>query len=148
MTTQTMSRSGFLTRTQNKNLTWLEVLTLRKFHPRAILLEIVGVNWAVYFLWNNDWQRALLIYLAASFLSTVSVWNISPEKMASTRLGKLALLHLHPFNFIVQALSLIPIVYGIWIHSADFILYGVSGLLVGHLFGWSKVDPNFETIEP
>lgn len=87
----------------------------------------------------------MLVTLGVGALGLISVWNADPEKMAETTLGKIALLHLHPFNLITQSIGLVPLVYGIWIHSVETILAGLSLVLLGHIVGWSKVDSKFST---
>lgn len=142
MATHTMQNVLFGLKTASRYSAF-ERLMLRKFHPRKILIDLVSLTWGVYFLWNHDWQKALLAVVIVSSLGYLSVWNADPEKLAKTTLGKLALLHLHPFNLITQSIGAIPLVYGVWLHSTEYILAGLSIVLIGHIFGWGKVDPAF-----
>lgn len=139
MGTRTLENQFVRTEVESR-YTWLERLTLRKFHPRKIFFDLASGMWAVYFLWYQDWQRALLVGLTISLLGYISVWNVDVEKMSETPLGKLALLHLHPFNLITQLIGLVPLVYGIWIHSTEYILGGLSIVMIGHAYGWWKVN--------
>lgn len=120
-----------------------EKFILRKFHPQNIFFEITGTLWAVYFLWNQDWQNAVLVGAIMSLLGLLSVWNLNDSKMSETTLGKLALLHLNPLNLSVQIVGLAPAVYGVWTHSVEMILIGLSIIFLGHAAGWSKVDSKF-----
>lgn len=120
----------------------LKRFILMRFHPRKIIFDIVGVMWAVHFLWINSWPAALLSALLFSGLGWFFVRQVNPYQMAQTTLGKLGLLHLHPFNITVQSIGLIPLIYGLWIHSAEHILVGLSLLFIGHFYGWSRVDEN------
>lgn len=121
----------------------LKRFILMRFHPRKIIFDSVGMMWAIYFLWINNWTAALLSALFFAALGWFFVRQVNPYQMAQTTLGKLGLLHLHPFNITVQMIGLIPFIYGLWLHSAEPILVGLSLLFIGHFYGWSGVDENF-----
>lgn len=131
---------------RSKQFSLFEKFILRKFYPRKIFFDAVGSIWAVYFLWNHEWQGALVVTVAASLLGILSVWNIDLEKMSETLLGKLALLHLNPFNLATQIIGVAMGVYGIWIHSTETILAAISIILIGHIFGWEKVDSRLKIV--
>jgi hypothetical protein len=116
---------------------------LRKAHPTKIFIDTAAWMWAVYFLWANQWLPAFLIILTASTASYVLVRRTNPERMATSTLGRIALLHLHPANLVVQIASLVPLLYGIWTHSGIYILAGLTLLFLGHVWGWDKVDERF-----
>ena len=71
------------------------------------------------------------------------VRKVDPHFMAQTTLGKLALIHFHPFNLGLQILGLLPLIYGLWMHVPEAILIGVSLIIVGHFYGWSQLNDNF-----
>jgi hypothetical protein len=121
----------------------IERLVLRRFHPRRIMIDLAVAPWIAYFVWERDWVRATAIAVIFGGLGLASVWRTDPDKLATTTLGKIALLHLHPMNLALQTLSLFPILYGLWLHEGELILLGLSLLCAGHTFGWSKVDPRF-----
>lgn len=143
MNGHTTFAAGFIAHASAHRFSTLERFMLRKFHPQKILLDAIGAMWAVYFLWNHDWVTALSISAFCGLIGVVAVWNLNFQRMSETTLGRLALLHLHPFNITVQTLALVPIVFGIWSHSVEFILAGMTLLLIGHLFGWSRYDAKF-----
>ncbi len=121
----------------------LQNYSLRHAHPRALFIDSVGMIWSIYYLWQNDWVLALGSMLLGRLIAFLSVMDIRPESMSQTTMGKIALLHLSPLNVLTQIAGLILLTYGLWEHSVLFTLYGVSVVLVGHLAGWSKVDPRF-----
>ena len=50
-------------------------------------------------------------------------------------------LHLHPVNLLLQIAGIGLLVYSIWIHSGIYtIMIAVSLILIGHMWGWSKVN--------
>ncbi len=126
-----------------KKLSLLETYILLSAHPRKLALDLVSIIWAGYFLWHNDLYRALVFASVISVVGLITVLGANPIRIAATTLGKLALLHLHPGNLIIQALAILPVAYGLWIHSAELLLIGFSALLLGHVFGWEKVDSRF-----
>lgn len=131
---QVSERSGF---------TFFEKLILRRFHPISLLFDTVGLIWVTYFLWQNNWQYALGVVLAERLLASSIVWRIDFQAMATTTLGKLALLHLNPFNMGIQIVGTVVTIWALWDHSTAIILLGVSTLILGHTFGWHQVNPNF-----
>ena len=122
---------------------WLERCVLRRSHPKSILVRAVGALWATVFLWNHDWLRAAVVVFVSMFIANAMVFTCDVNALAKTWVGKVALLHLHPINLVVQVLSLYPLFVGIWIHDWDYILAGLSLLIMGHFFGWSRVNANF-----
>ena len=119
---------------------WLETYALRKYHPRAIFIDVVSFIWFTYFFWQHNWQFAVSALFFGRILSHISVLEISEVKMSQTVLGKLALLHLNPINASTQLIGIFLLFYGLWTHSVLFIMSGVSVVLLGHMFGWGKVD--------
>lgn len=141
----TKAMQGQFSEAYAPNMTWVKSYMLKRFHPRKIFFDVVAMMWGVYFLWNQDWQRAVLVAVGVSLIGTLSVLNVDPYKMAKTSLGKMGLLHLHPFNAIVQLVGIVPLIYGTWMHSPEYMLVGASLVLIGHIFGWDKVNSNFTT---
>jgi len=123
--------------------TLFEKYALRRAHPRRIVLDLIGVNWALYFLWNQAWDSALWAVVSFSLAGYYATKNVDHEKMANTTLGKLALLHLHPVNFIIHILGYIFLAQSFWQQSGKGIVAAISILLAGHLFGWKKVNDAF-----
>ncbi len=120
-----------------------EIYFLKSFHPVAIFLNTVGFTWFLYYMWHHDWPLAVGVIALSKLLSVLAVMDVSPQKMADTFLGKISQLHLHPANLFIQVLGLILFVVGVWMHTTEMMLGGFSLLLLGHLFGWSKVDTRF-----
>jgi hypothetical protein len=122
---------------------WLEKYALKRFHPRAIFIDAIGLIWFMYYLWSHNWQMALGSALIGRLLSQLSVMDIDVQRMSETVLGKIALLHLHPINLITQLVGVIVLLFGFWQHSPELSLGGITMILLGHTYGWSKVDPRF-----
>jgi hypothetical protein len=120
-------------------LTFLERVVLRRAHPRMVVFRLVGVIWATYFVWLNNWQAALVAVFAGGICGYLSVPQMDFKTMAESTLGKIALLHVQPLNLAVQVVGVFPLVYGLWFHDALTILVGISVIALGHLFGWSAV---------
>lgn len=130
---------------QGETVAWpklnlIESLAVRRSHPRSLFINSVGALWMVYFLVQQDWVMALSVLVFFRALAYVSVWKCDPQLLAQTTLGKIALLHLHPVNLVVQVAGVIPFVYGLWQRNTELILGGFSVVLLGHSFGWSRVD--------
>lgn len=120
-----------------------EKYVLKRAHPRRIIIDSIGWVWIVYFIWNQSWEFALATLFAMSIVAYFLLRNVDGDKMAETALGKMALLHLHPANFIIQLVTLIITIWALWAHSTYGILIGFSLLVLGHLFGWERVNKCF-----
>lgn len=147
MGTQLYQSADFDLQYRQIHSTGLRKYMLRRFHPRKMIFDAVGLMWSIYFLWNNDWSLAMLSLLGGSLLGLYFVRNVDPELMGKTTLGRIGLLHLNPVNLSIQIAGLIPFVYGIWNHAIEYILSGITVVLLGHFFGWSQVDENFDVRE-
>lgn len=122
---------------------FLERFILRKFHPRKIFFDFIGLTWSVYFLWNHQWPLALAASMLSGSIGLISVWNVDLDKMAQTPLGRMAMLHLNPANIAIQSAGVVAGVLGIWSHSTVIMMLALSIILAGHVFGWSKFDSRF-----
>jgi hypothetical protein len=123
------------------DFSWAEVYALRRFHPRSIFIGTAGFIWFIYYLWNHDWRTALAVAVITRVIAFASVMSINTDLYGETLLGRIALLHLNPWNLIIQLGGTLAILYGVWEHSTELILGGLSAVFLGHIFGWSKVDP-------
>ena len=121
-------------------MTYLERAVVRRGHPRHIILGIVGAIWAIYFLWFHEWVWALVAILLSAGLGRILTMRMREETLAQTTLGKIMLLHLHPVNLLLQIAGFGVLVYGVWIHSGIYIMMAVSAILIGHMWGWGKVN--------
>ncbi|MEA9357854.1 hypothetical protein SHI21_16605 [Bacteriovorax sp. PP10] len=128
-----------------KNYNLIETYILKKSHPISIIFEIIGIVWITYYLWYHLWPYALIVLLLTKTLSFVSVYNVNTDNIAHTLIGKIALLHLHPVNLLIQLFGFGIYLIGVWNHSVEALLFSVSIIFLGHLCGWKKVNPNLST---
>lgn len=122
---------------------FLQSYVLKKSHPTAIIFEFIGLIWVSYYIWHHLWPWALIALTLAKLLSYLSVVDVDVNNISQTMLGKIALLHLHPMNLTVQVTGIILYYYGLWSHSLETLISGVTLLLLGHLVGWGKINENF-----
>lgn len=129
----------FAPTTGQDRLSWSQRLILRRFHPLSIICGLIGVIWAVYFLWERNWAAAAGAVIGARLAGTSLVWRARLDLLSQTVMGRLALLHLHPVNLGLQAMGGAWSIYGLWTHATVPILGGLSLILAGHAIGWEKV---------
>lgn len=142
MNTDIMVKKNYVLKsTKKRNFTFMEVFTLKLFHPRALLIICGGLIWSLYYFWHYDWVMALEIFASVVILTPLLVVDIIPEEFAKTTWGKIALLHLHPLNLPFRIVGTALVLFGVWQRSLVAGLLGVTFVLLGHTFGWSKVDP-------
>ncbi len=126
-----------------RSRTFWENLTLRRFHPRALFIEIAGTVWIFYFLWNHEIFLAITFWIFSRIIALTAVWDVDPDQISRTTWGRVALLHVEPGNMISQLAGLVFLIVGLWNHVTGYILIGTSFICLGHAFGWSKVNPSF-----
>jgi hypothetical protein len=112
---------------------------VKRAHPTALFLDTAALIWAIYFLWYHAWQMSLLILVVQRTFTWFLIQPVDSDQMSRTLLGKLALLHIHPFNLAIQTCGLIVTGWGIWLHETVPVLGGISLILIGHGFGWRHV---------
>lgn len=108
-------------------------------HPRKVILNLVVAMWIIYFLWNRSWQPAVFAFLASGMLGIISAWYADIEALSKTTIGKVALMHLEPLNFLVQSVGIIAIVYGLWNHGIDYIMVGISIMALTVVLSWKSL---------
>ncbi len=140
MSTQTVYQQEVHVFSTKKEFSRWQNYMLKRFHPRSIFIDVVGGIWFTYFFWRHDWVSAFVSILVARALCFLLATNYNTKGLAETFLGKLALLHLNPINVVTQLAGLVLFCVGLWQHSTESILAGVSVVLIGHIFGWEKVD--------
>ena len=121
-------------------MTYMERMVIRRGHPKHIIVGIVGFLWFVYFLWQHDWTWALAVAVLSVVMGRLLTSGTKDESLAPTLLGKIMLLHLHPMNLSVQIAGFAVLLYGIWFHSTIYIMLATSIVLLGHMWGWHKVN--------
>lgn len=90
-------------------------------------------------MWNHNWVPALALVVFSRLIGTAIAWNMDYLTIKETTWGKLAFLHIHPANAVIQTLAAVVLFYGIWMHETSSILTGLSVIILGHFFGWAKV---------
>jgi hypothetical protein len=121
-------------------MTYMERMVIRRGHPKHIIVGIVGFLWFVYFLWQHDWKWALSTAVLSAVVGRLATSGTKDETLAPTLLGRIMLLHLHPMNFSVQVAGFALLFYGIWFHSTVYIMVATSIVLLGHMWGWHRVN--------
>jgi hypothetical protein len=121
-------------------MSYFEREMLHHAHPKEIILRIVGAIWGLYFLWLHNWVGMLAIIVAGEILGRFLSRGMNEESMAQTTWGKIMLIHLHPVNLLVQIAGGAVLIYGFWMHSAIYIMAAMSIILIGHMWGWHKVN--------
>lgn len=121
-------------------MTYMERMVIRRGHPKHIIVGIVGFLWFVYFLWQHDWKWALSTAVLSAIVGRLATSGTKDETLASTLLGRIMLLHLHPMNFSVQIAGFALLFYGIWFHSTVYIMVATSIVMLGHMWGWHRVN--------
>ena len=121
-------------------MTYLERAIVRQGHPRRIIVGIVSLTWGLYFLWLHSWTWALAALALGIALGIVVTMGMDEERLAQTTLGRILLLHLHPLNMLLQVGGFSILLYGVWIHSGLLIMSAISLILLGHMWGWHKVN--------
>jgi hypothetical protein len=121
-------------------MTFFERSIVRSGHPRRMIVGVVTLMWVLYSLWFHLWAWATLALVVGVPLGALATMGMHVEELAGTMLGKILLLHLHPVNVLLQSFGFAVLLYSFWIHSAMLMLLAISVILLGHMFGWHKVN--------
>jgi hypothetical protein len=128
-----------------RELSLVDRYVVRSSHPVSLFFQAIGLMWFVFFFWNHLWAEAILSYAICRFIGALAVSRADATSLAKVLLGRLALLHLHGSNFIVQLAGTVVLLYGIWLHETRVVLTGISLILLGHVQGWDRVDSRLKT---
>ncbi len=120
----------------------MERYFLTMAYPRKLVFNLIGLIWSIYFLWNQDWVSSLAVYVSFDVLGFYFSRKIDLELMSETTLGKIGLMHMHPINITFNVIGIVFLINGIWNHYFLTNLVGISLVILGHFFGWSKVHEN------
>jgi hypothetical protein len=104
-----------------------------------MIVGVLSMVWGSYFLWIHDLAMGLGIFVAGVALARLVTLGMQEDRFASTLMGRILLLHLHPVNLLLQVLGFALLVYGFWEHSGVAIMTAVSAIFLGHMWGWHKV---------
>lgn len=116
----------------------IERLMLQHLHPTKLILEVIGIMWAVYFLWNQNWLGAVVAGLGLPLLGSILTMRVNTDQFRKSSYARLVLIHAHPINMLLHIVGAVIAVYGIWRHDTVLILTGVSVITLGHAWGWKS----------
>ena len=115
-------------------LTKFEKLMLINAQPIKFWLNIVGGFIVLYFLWEHDIIKAILIggtiIVAASILAK-KYSKLNVEEIAKTKIGNIFLQYSTRFGLVCYVISHILIPLSFWYHNLFFSGVGLIVLLVG-----------------
>ncbi|MEN9835360.1 MAG: hypothetical protein RL011_1553 [Pseudomonadota bacterium] len=126
----------------------IERLLVRGSHPVSMVFYLVSWTWGIFFLWNHQWPLALAMVFVGRVLGHFLVNHADVAAMAETTLGKIAILHAHPFNLVTQFIGAVICLTGVWMHTTETILSGVTFIALGHMAGWAKVNQSLDLHTP
>lgn len=124
-------------------MTFMEYAMLRHGHPRYIVVAVITMIWSTYFFWQGELTFAIGTIVLGVVLAQLAAMGMNEQQFAKTTLGKILLLHLHPVNLLLQAAGYVVLMFGVWEHHATYMMVGASVILVGHMWGWHKVNEAF-----
>jgi hypothetical protein len=122
-----------------EELGWFSKLIVRRVYPTNLVLRIVAFMWALYLLAQHQWIEAIVVAIVLDAVGALSARKLDPQLASRTRLGKCLLLFLKPQYLILYVIGVLALLYGVWMHDTVTTLAGVSLMLFGQMFVWSKV---------
>jgi hypothetical protein len=121
-------------------MTFFERSVVRSGHPRRIIVGVISLMWVLYSLWSHIWVWAVVALVVGVAFGLLVTAGMNVDELAQTMLGRILLLHLHPINVALQTFGFAVLLYSFWMHSAVLMLLAISVILLGHMFGWHKVN--------
>ena len=116
----------------------IERMMLQHLHPTKFILEAIGIMWAIYFLWDQNWLGAVIAGFGLPILGSVLTMRVNTDQFRRSSYARLVLIHAHPINMLLHILGAVVTVYGIWGHDTVWILSGISIITLGHAWGWKS----------
>ncbi|MEI7741159.1 MAG: hypothetical protein WCJ29_01490 [bacterium] len=124
---------------KKRKLSLIEKLYVQHAHPINLIMTLVGIMWGVYFLWLQNILLAAIFAFGFMIIGHASVWGENEDGLAETWLGKIMILHSHPINTLFHLVGTFIVAVGLYSNVIEMIMWGVTILLFGHLWGWSRV---------
>jgi hypothetical protein len=121
-------------------MNFFERSVVRSGHPRRIIVGVITLIWVLYSLWFHFWAWAAVALVVGLAFGVLATAGMNVEELGQTMLGKILLLHLHPANVALQTFGFGILLYSFWAHSTVVMLLAISVILLGHVFGWHKVN--------
>lgn len=116
----------------------LQRLMLQHLHPTKFILEVIGIMWATYFLWDQNWLGAVVAGLGLPILGGLLTWRVNTDQYRKSGFARIVLIHAHPMNMLLHIVGAVITVYGLWNHQTLVILSGITVLILGHAWGWKN----------
>lgn len=113
---------------------------LQHLHPTKFILELIGIMWATYFLWQQNWLWAVVAGFGLPILGSILTWRVNTDQLRKSSYARLVLIHAHPLNILLHIVGAAITVYGLWNHQTLVILSGISVLILGHVWGWKSAN--------
>ena len=118
-----------------KKMTSCQRLCAQDANPVNFLLHVVGFIGAAYYLWNQNWQWALL-FLVLPVVGHMYGWfNEKGKAPKMTFFRELMYSHSEPVNCILHLIAVVLAVMGFWHHSYLYLGGAIAAVATGHLFG-------------
>jgi hypothetical protein len=122
------------------SLSFLEKVYVQHAHPVNFVMTAVGWMWGAYFLWQQNLVLAVAFGIGFPLIGHLSVWGHHEEQLSETWYGKLMLIHAHPINFVFHIVAFIVICLGLYANVVEMVMWGLTVLLFGHVWGWGRVN--------
>lgn len=121
-----------------KKMTCFQRACAQDANPVSFLLHLVGFVGAAYYLWNQEWEWALLFGLALPLAGHFYAWFTEKGKPARmTFFREVMYSHSEPVNAVLHLIGFVLLVMGFWNHSYLYLGGAIAVMAVGHLFGAS-----------
>jgi hypothetical protein len=119
-----------------KKMTYFQRVNAHHANPVNFLLHLIGIIGAAYYLWNQNWEWAVLFGLVIPFIGGVYAWfNEKGKPVKMTMLREVMLSHAEPVNAMMHVIGIVLAVMGFWNHDYLYLAGAVAVISVGHLFG-------------
>lgn len=119
-----------------KKMTLLQKVCAQKANPVNLLLHLIGLVGAAYYLWLNNWEWAVLFGVVLPLVGQTYAWFVEKghaHKM--TMLREVMLSHAEPVSATMHLIALVLAVYGFWNHDYYYLGGAIMVCAIGHLFG-------------
>jgi len=117
-------------------MTFFQRVCAQDANPVNFLLHMIGLVGGAFYLWNQNWQWAVLFGLILPVVGHMYAWfNEKGKSVKMTFLREVMYSHAEPVNAVLHSIGIILAAMGFWYHDYLYLCGAVAVIGVGHLFG-------------
>ena len=122
----------------DRGLTPAERFFVQYAYPPKLILDGIGLMWALHFVWERLWTQSLISLIGFSLVGSVFAGAANRSVLAATLLGCFCRCLAKGTNVAAQISGAIVLVFGVWSRTPFYGFIGISFILLAHANAWRQ----------